>query len=162
MPGHSVCSGQKGNENPQDGNEASKENNNAAMLAEKISSQHETLFRQPDFFAVLFQDAVAKMVTQQISEIIPHDGTSDRSQCDPLDMKVVRAASIQGGCDDDALCGKRQTHAFQHDRHANDAITILLEQMIEKLREVKQCRDPVEKMAEDKAAGYDTRTSDTG
>lgn len=34
--------------------------------------------------------------------------------------------------------------------------------MIEKLREVKQCRDPVEKMAEDKAAGYDTRTSDTG
>jgi hypothetical protein len=72
------------------------------------------------------------------------------------------AASIKRCGNDDALCGKRQAHAFQHDRHANDAIAILLKQVFEELREMKQCRDPVENMAEDKAAGYDTRTSDTG
>ncbi|GAC87749.1 hypothetical protein NBRC3257_1328 [Gluconobacter thailandicus NBRC 3257] len=38
----------------------------------------------------------------------------------------------------------------------------MLKQVFEELREMKQCRDPVENMAEGKAAGYDTRTSDTG
>lgn len=56
---------------------------------------------------------------------------------------MVRTACIEGRSDDDAFRWQWQAHAFQHDCHADNAVAIFLEQVIEKLREMKQCRDPV-------------------
>lgn len=126
-----VCPGKQGHEYAQNRDKAPDKNNGPAMTLEEVTTQQQALMGQANLAAMLLQDLEPDRTSDQIAEIIAHDGTRHGRNSDPSDFKMMRGRGIEGRPDDQALGRQRQAHALEHDDDADNAVAIFLEQMFQ-------------------------------
>src|SRR5918911_853723 len=130
---HAARAGEEGGVRAQDRDEATEEDDGAAVAVEEQPPDLELRFVDPDLGAVAPQQPIAAEETDPEADVVSDDRAPGRRRPHQLDRQVVSRTRIQRGDDDHRLARKRNAQAFDGDEGEDRRVAVLAEQGVERV-----------------------------